>query len=225
MSRNVWRRLFGAGVIEASEGGIFQQTDLSWLEVALALIVVGGAVTILCLLSRRAVPWDLPAEPLLLRNGPDLLFYTGTPQQELALVGKILTALRTGAFVYVLRHLLHEVVMVVQQECWWTRGYTVGWDGETVYDVARLVYQAHGEEQVTDDLVEWIQDANNGRMMLDGTILRREVFLRRGWRLIVPAPPEPSPSPYTGQLLNATLLGSAAAFLAGMGWYLLQHHG
>jgi hypothetical protein len=72
-----------------------------------------------------------------------------------------------------------------------------------------LVYQPR-EEQVIDDLVRWIQGVNAGRMMLDGTILSGQFVLRRGWRLIVPAPPEPDPSPHTGQWchLLSTLIQS-----------------
>jgi hypothetical protein len=118
-----------------------------------------------------------------------------------------------------LRHLPFPAVLRRDR----THGYTVAFDGETVYDVARLVYQVRGEH-VIDDVVRWIQQTNAGRMMRDGAILNGEVFLRRGWRLVVPAPPAPGPSRYTGQLLTAALLGSVAASVACLGWYLLQHH-
>jgi hypothetical protein len=221
MSRNVWRRLFAYGVLEATDGSPSEADGFSWTEAALALFVLGAAGTILSLLTQRALPWDLPCEPLFIYDWRELFSYMGTPAQQLALVGKILTVLWASAFFYVVWHLIPEIVIVAEQESWWTRGYLVRSDEETVHDVVRLVYQAHGQE-VVNDLAAWIQDVNAGRMMLDGTILDRQVFLRRGWRLIVPAPPEPSPGPYTGQFLNATLIGSAAAFLICMGWYLVH---
>src|SRR5579871_1780241 len=63
MSRNVWRRLFAYGVLEATDGSPSDADGFSWTEAALALFVLGGAGTILSLLTQRAVPWDLPCEP------------------------------------------------------------------------------------------------------------------------------------------------------------------
>jgi len=41
-SRNVWRRLFASGVLEATDGSPSDADGFSWTEAALALFVVGG---------------------------------------------------------------------------------------------------------------------------------------------------------------------------------------